>query len=168
MSKLGDQADDLLAAQRAQDQEERDTTKWSPEPGDRLNGIVLAGDYLTTRFGPTVRMIVRNIGTEESGGVEPDKSALVWLGAVGLQRAIRKQQPKIGTEIIIQFEGKEEQDSGNEMNIYTVVSEESDPDHWEKVFEKLDAATEGRSSARGNRRRGAPGDAGDGGEQGYF
>jgi len=130
---------------RAEEQEEaRNATKWEPQPGELLQGILLRADYPITNYGRAISLVIRNVGKEASGGIEPGESGQLWCGTM-LHSLVTDFTigedgqavgcPKIGKAIAIRFEGERENKDGSATyKAFTLMREEPDPEFWTNLL----------------------------------
>lgn len=140
-----DDIESRMDKQAEADEEARSAEKWEPKAGELLQGVLLSADYPITNYGRAVVLVVRNVGKETSGGVEPGKSAKVWCGTMlhslvtdfTLNEAgVPSGCPRIGKAVAIRFEGeRENKDGSNTYKAYTFMREEADPEFWRNLLD---------------------------------
>jgi hypothetical protein len=97
MAKAKDPIADLLDQKNEQDEIERGATKWEPEEGDRLNGIVVkTGWFDGGDYEPSMFMIVKNL--------DADGHLKVWL-KTALKGQMDDMTPAMGQQIAIRYDG---------------------------------------------------------------
>lgn len=145
MSDFFDNAD--LDKKAAQDEEEFNSSDWTPEEGEELTAVVLERKVVKTKFGLKLVLVVRNVGDETSGGIEAGKSGNLWCPAV-LSRKMLDAQPAQGSGLKVRFEGKvTPEKGGNPYNNHTLLVEGSNPEWWAGIREQLDESPRGGTQA---------------------
>ena len=130
-----DTADSQMDAEVAAQEKRASATTWKPSEGDTIKGILIDGDYVSTKHGDTHVLTVE----------DPDgKVWTVWCSAVLLLDAVVKLSPKIGKGISVKFDGKKPPKvaGGYEWNAYYMTCEESDAPYWHEKRTGLQAKAE--------------------------
>lgn len=121
--------DKLLDAQAERDEEERGATKWKPEPGDTLNGILVkTGWYDGGEYSPSLWLLIKTMDGD---------TYRVYCPTV-LTNRLNEEEPAIGSGIAIRYEGRREaQNSARRYHAYTLAlvpdkdgNVKTDPKYW--------------------------------------
>lgn len=105
--------DALLDAQAKKNEEERGASKWEPEAGDTLDGILIkTGWYDGGDYEPSLWLMVKDM----DGVVHRVYCPTVLLGQM------REEMPAIGSGIAIRYEGRvQSEKSSRKYHAYTLV-----------------------------------------------